>query len=937
MSRYDFERIESKWQALWDDAGAFRTPRDVDRSRPKYYVLDMFPYPSGIGLHVGHPLGYIATDIVARYKRMCGFNVLHPIGFDAFGLPAEQFAVEHGVHPRITTERNIENMLGQLKRLGLSYDWDRVLATTDPEYVKWTQWIFLQLYHSYYDDEGKAARQIATLEAELSSRSRWITSDGALSRSRNDDSIDWLGATSTERDNVLSHLRLAYLAEVPVNWCPGLGTVLANEEVTNEGRSERGNFPVFRRPLKQWMLRITAYADRLESDLELVKWPEAIKTMQRNWIGRSVGARVQFALPEFDEVVEVFTTRPDTLFGATYMVLAPEHPLVDRITSPAYTDAVNAYREEAAQRSELDRIVEVREKTGVATGAVALNPVNGESIPIWIEDYVLMGYGTGAIMAVPAHDTRDYAFARQFGLPIRPVVQPGAGWLAENNLSLEQYLADASVTDQPFTGVGTSINSVGSVSLDGLDTREAKQRTTRHLESTASGRAEVQYKLRDWLFSRQRYWGEPFPILHGPDGSIRPLSEQDLPVQLPAMDDFKPTASDDPQAPPQPPLGRAGDDWKKVQIDGVEYVRELNTMPNWAGSCWYYLRYIDPANGSQLVDPSLESYWMGEHGVDLYVGGAEHAVLHLLYARFWHKVLFDLGHVSGAEPFYKLVNQGMIQAYAYRDARGIIVDAAAVTDQSGAAATEVQDQPDRQYRYDGEIVLQEYGKMGKSLKNSVNPDDITAEYGCDTLRLYEMYLGPLEQSKPWNTRDIIGVHRFLRRVWRNMIDDDGNVRVTDGEPGEEILRLLHKTIDRVTNDFDRMSFNTAIAALIEFNSSLVGSDGISRVVAETLLKLLSPLAPHIAEELWSLIDSDGSPSTSEWPRADPELLKDDQLTIAVQVNGKVRASIVVDAAAAKEAVIALARKEENVLRFVEGKTVRREIYVPGRIVNIVVG
>ncbi len=917
--KYDFHNIETKWQRHWEAERTFATPRQVDTSREKFYVLDMFPYPSGIGLHVGHPLGYIATDIIARFKRMTGCNVLHPMGFDAFGLPAEQFAVEHGVHPRITTERNIANMLAQLKRLGLSYDWDRALATTDPGYVRWTQWIFLQLYNSFLDPATDKATPIADLIAELESGARYISSGGELSRASFEGAVDWDGADTATRNAALSNVRLAYLAEVDVNWCPGLGTVLANEEVTNEGRSERGNFPVYRRPLKQWMLRITAYADRLERDLADVEWPEAIKAMQRNWIGRSRGARVQFELVGFSDVIEVYTTRPDTLFGATYMVLAPEHPLVDQLVTPEQRDQVYQYRSEVSGRSERDRMVDEKVKTGVPTGAFARNPVNGEEIPVWIADYVLMGYGTGAIMAVPAHDTRDFDFATQFGLPIREVVAPH----------------DDVKSDEVFTGEGTARNSAGNVVLDGLQTVDAKKAVIEWLESHSLGRGETQYKLRDWLFSRQRYWGEPFPILHGEDGEIRALDESALPVPLPEMDDFSPTASDDPDAPPQPPLGRASDDWKQVEIDGRVYQRELNTMPNWAGSCWYYLRFIDPGNEAQLVDPELEAYWM-DGGIDLYVGGAEHAVLHLLYARFWHKALFDLGHVTHPEPFRRLVNQGMIQAYAYRNERGIVVDSGQVVDQDGQPATEVQDQPDRRYSFDGERVSQEYGKMGKSLKNAVSPDDICEEYGCDTLRLYEMYLGPIEQSKPWNTRDIIGVHRFLRRVWRNFVDESGEILVSDDESSESLLRLSHKTIDRVTNDINRLSFNTAIAALIEMNSALVSEQRIPRVVAETFLKLLAPLAPHIAEELWALIGGDGALAFKEWPDVDASLIKDEQIKIAVQVNGKVRSTITVDVGASGEEVIALAREEENVARHVEGKSVRREIYVPGRIVNIVV-
>ncbi len=914
MAGYSFQNIEQKWQRRWEEEQTFRTPREVDRDRPKFYVLDMFPYPSGVGLHVGHPLGYIATDIVARYKRMRGFNVLHPIGFDAFGLPAEQYAVEHGVHPRITTETNIGNMLRQLKDLGLSYDWDRVLSTTDPDYFRWTQWIFLQLYNSYFD-AGKA-RPIADLVEKLRA-----------------EDPGWDTRSPAEQEAVLAGHRLAYLAEVPVNWCPALGTVLANEEVTNEGRSERGNHPVFRRPLRQWMLRITAYAERLEKDLETVDWPESIKIMQRNWIGRSEGARVTFPVLGAEASIEVFTTRPDTLFGATYMVLAPEHPLVETLTAEAWPagtrpvwtggaatprEAVAAYRRAAEAKSDVERQVESREKTGVFIGTYARNPVNDTQIPIFIADYVLMGYGTGAIMAVPGQDERDWAFAEVFDLPIVRTVQPPPGF-----------------DGKAYTGDGPAINSGF---LNGLHVAEAKRTMTAWLEAHGLGAGTVNYKLRDWLFSRQRYWGEPFPILHAPDGRTVAVDEADLPVRLPEMEDFRPSAGDDPLALPRPPLSRAPESWRFVEIDGVRYERELNTMPQWAGSCWYYLRYIDNTNDTRFVDPDLERYWMAPNGVDLYVGGAEHAVLHLLYARFWHKVLYDLGHVSTPEPFGKLFNQGYIQAYAYRDARGIAVDAAEVVDQDGRPATEVQDQPGRRFFFQGEPVTQEYGKMGKSLKNAVSPDEVNARYGCDTLRLYEMYLGPLEASKPWNTRDIIGVHRFLRRVWRNFVDDKTDaLRVTDAPAPEALLRTLHKTIARVTEDMERMGFNTAIAALIELNNALVSLDEVPRVVAEPFVLMLAPMAPHLAEELWQRLGHDASLAHALWPEADPRYLKEEQMQVAVQVNGKVRATIAVPAGAGQDDVLRAARAHDNVARFLDGKTLRRQIYVPGRIVNFVVG
>ncbi|MBO6574834.1 MAG: leucine--tRNA ligase [Rhodothermales bacterium] len=895
MADYPFQEIESRWQKHWEEKKIFRVPADVDTSKPKYYVLDMFPYPSGVGLHVGHPLGYIATDITARFKRMKGFNVLHPMGFDAFGLPAEQFAVEHGVHPRVTTENNIANMLRQLKALGLSYDWDRVLATTDVDYYKWTQWIFLKLFDSWYDADAGRARPIAEL------RDRFEANDPA-----------WRSLTHAQQEQRLAEHRLAYLAEVPVNWCPALGTVLANEEVTNDGRSERGNHPVFQRPLKQWMLRITAYADRLADDLDDVDWPEPVRLMQRNWVGRSEGAHVRFEVDGSSEIIEVFTTRPDTLFGATYMVLAPEHGLVDQLTTDEQREAVEAYREQAARQTDRDRMIDAKTKTGVFTGGYALNPANGERIPVWIADYVLMGYGTGAIMAVPGQDERDWEFAEVFGLPIIRTVQPSEGF-----------------DGKAFTGEGPAINSGF---LDGLGVVEAKSRMIDWLEEKGHGTRAVTYKLRDWLFSRQRYWGEPFPVLHAPDGTIRAVPDEQLPVELPPMDDFRPTASDDPNAPPVPPLGRADQDWRFVELDGVRYERELNTMPQWAGSCWYYLRFIDNTNTDQFVDPEQERYWMGENGVDLYVGGVEHAVLHLLYARFWHKVLYDLGHVSTPEPFGRLFNQGYIQAFAYRDARGIAVSAEEVVDQDGKPALEVQDAPGRQFFYQGEPVTQEYGKMGKSLKNAVSPDEINDRFGCDTLRLYEMYLGPLDASKPWNTRDIVGVNRFLKRVWRTFVGDDG-LQVSEEAASDDVLRALHKTISKVGDDFDGMRFNTAIAALIELLAKLEAP--VPRDVAEPFVLMLAPLAPHMAEELWSRLGHGESLAYEPFPEALEQYLVEDTMAIAVQVNGKLRANIQVPADASKDAILAQARGEENVARHIDGKTMRREIYVPGRIVNFV--
>ncbi|MEM6457891.1 MAG: leucine--tRNA ligase [Planctomycetota bacterium] len=958
--KYDFTAIEAKWQQRWADAETFHVPNPgqegFDATKPKFYCMDMFPYPSGVGLHVGHPLGFIATDIVARYRRALGFNVLHPMGFDAFGLPAEQYAIETNVHPRKTTEANIANMIAQLKRLGMAYDWDRSFATTDPGYVRWTQRIFLQLFESYYDPLEDKALPITQLVAKLEGEDYYVTLNGELTWSGLDEDLEsitggrvgvrkWHELDAGQQRRLLDEYRLAYLADVEVNWCPRLGTVLANEEVTADGRSERGNHPVYKRPLKQWMLRITAYADRLIDDLDRVAWPEPIKLLQRNWIGKSLGAEVDFivhanakqseASGKDNETIRVFTTRPDTLFGATYMVLAPEHELVPIITTPEQADAVKAYQTEAAAKTSVDRQTD-KEKTGVFTGAYANNPVNGESIPIWIADYVMTGYGTGAIMAVPAHDERDHTFATKFALPIVEVVKsPDAH----------------DIQKAAWTGDGELINSANDdVSLDGRPVAEAKTLITDWLRSGGSGQAKVQYRLRDWLFSRQRYWGEPFPILHGPDGELRPVDAADLPVELPEMDDFQPRGTDDPHAPPQPPLGRAGDDWKHVAIDGKTYTRELNTMPNWAGSCWYYLRYLDPRNDEKLVGEAAEKYWMlsektsgggGTHagGVDLYVGGVEHAVLHLLYARFWHKVLYDLGHVSTPEPFGRLFSQGYIQAFCYRDERGVPVPAAEVINQDGRPAAEVQGTKGQRFFYNGNPVTEEFGKMGKSLKNAIAPDEICERYGCDTLRLYEMYLGPLEQSKVWNTNDIVGVHRFLHRLWRNFVDEaSGESLVSHDNPSPELERLTHATIKRVTDAMDAMSFNVAIAALIELNNALVPLPATPKWVGEVMARLLAPLAPHVAEELWERLGHyvpDTTVADAPWPGWDEAMLVSETVEYPVQVNGKMRGKIEVPADADEDAVVAAAKADANVAIHLEGKAIRKVIVVPGRMVNLI--
>lgn len=952
--KYDFQQIEQRWQDHWENARTFATPNpgepDFDPGKPKFYVLDMFPYPSGVGLHVGHPLGYIATDIVARYKKMRGYNVLHPMGFDAFGLPAEQYAVEHNVHPRITTENNIQNMVHQLKRLGMGYDWDRSFATTDPEYVKWTQWIFVQMYHHYFDPLLNKARPISELIEKLAGEDYYVGIDGELIASESTEDMEalagigdptvhkWHELDGGQQSRLLDEYRLAFMAEVEVNWCPGLGTVLANEEVTNDGRSERGNFPVYKRPLKQWMLRITAYCDRLIEDLDHVAWPDNIKLLQRNWIGKSTGAEVDFALADSDESIRVFTTRPDTLFGATYMVLAPEHPLVESITTPDQHAEVQAYRALAEQMSSIERQGggsasggDAKAKTGVFTGGYAINPVNGERIPVWVADYVMMGYGTGAIMAVPAHDERDYAFASKFGLPIVEVVQsPG----------------EHDITQKAYTGQGELINSANTeVAINGLPVDQAKQRITDWLHRKGLGSPKVNYKLRDWLFSRQRYWGEPFPVLHGLDGEIRTVDVADLPVELPEMDDFKPTGSDDPDAPPQPPLGRAGDDWKTVTIDGVTYTRELNTMPNWAGSCWYYLRYLDNKNSESLVGEDAEDYWMvspkksgGQHagGVDLYVGGAEHAVLHLLYARFWHKFLFDIGVASTPEPFGRYFAQGYIQAYCYRDERGMPVEASQVTTTDGKPAAETQGSKGVSYLYDGQPVVEEFGKMGKSLKNAIGPETVCEDFGCDTLRLYEMYMGPLEQSKVWNTADIVGVHRFLNRLWRVVLNEEtGDVRVGNAAPDEDLNRKMHATTKRVTEAMEGMHFNVAIAALIELNNALVGLDAPPRAAVETLVRLLNPIAPHVAEELWAKLGHTSFLADTDWPAWDESALKVDAIEMPVQVNGKLRGKVMVPVDADNETIESLAKEDANVAEHLEGKSIRKVIVIPKRLVNIV--
>ncbi|MEX0825997.1 MAG: leucine--tRNA ligase [Acidimicrobiia bacterium] len=911
MTAYDHLEIERKWQEYWDRHGTFRAgdPDDpnFDASKPKMYVLDMFPYPSGEGLHVGQPIGYIGTDIYSRYQRMRGHNVLHPMGFDAFGLPAEQYAVETGIHPRITTERNVANYERQLRSIGLSYDWDRMLSTTDVGYYRWTQWIFLRLFGSWFDPDRQHARPIDELEEELEAGER--SAEGT----------PWADLDPSARRRYLNGRRLAYIDEVMVNWCPALGTVLANEEVTRDGKSERGDHPVFRRPLRQWMLRITAYADRLIDDLDLVEWPESVKAMQRNWIGRSEGATIRFAVAGGESAIEVFTTRPDTIFGATYVVVAPDHPLVPSLvveewpagTRPVWTggaatpgEAVTAYVADALSRTEIDRQMEAREKTGVFAGSFCINPVTDEPIPVFVADYVLLGYGTGAIMAVPGQDERDWEFAELFDLPILRTVDPPAGW--DGKAYLEE---------------GPAINSGF---LDGLSVAAAKARIIEWLKNGKLGRATITYKLHDWLFSRQRYWGEPIPILHGPDGELRAVEDADLPVLLPALDDFKPDTNQDERSDPVPALGRADEEWRVVEIDGVPYRRELNTMPQWAGSCWYYLRFADPGNTERLVGEAAERYWMGEHGVDLYVGGVEHAVLHLLYARFWHKVLYDLGLVSTAEPFGRLFNQGYILADAFQDDRGFYVPAEKVEFRDGA------------YLYEDEVVHLRTGKMGKSKKNSVTPDEFVAEHGADTLRLYEMFMGPLDASKPWTTRDIVGVIRFLQRLWRNHVDpDSGELLVTEESPDDGTLRLLHRTIREVTEDMGQLRFNTALARMFELNNALVPLERVPRVVSEVFIRLLAPLAPHICEELWERLGHEPSIAMAPWPEFDEALAAEETVTMVVQVNGKVRDRIEVPAAIGEDAARQLALGSEKVQALLGGAEPRRVIVRPPSLVNVV--
>ena len=929
MPRYQPSRIEPKWQAWWDSHDTFATPR-LPGPR-KSYVLDMFPYPSGDGLHVGHPEGYTATDIFSRFERMRGTSVMHPMGFDAFGLPAEEHAIRTGTPPRESTQRNIDTFRRQLKMLGFSYDWSRELATTDPGYVRWTQWIFLVLFDTWFDPAAQKGRPIADLPVPE-----------AVSAAGPD-------AVAKYRD---TH-RLAYQSEAPVNWCPALGTVLANEEVIG-GVSERGGHPVVRIPLRQWMLRITAYADRLEHELEGLDWPASIKKLQCDWIGRSTGAEVDFFIAPAgaageafvrwqraraadglpgkpgSDVLRVYTTRPDTLYGVTCMVIAPEHPLVESLTTDGQRDAIRGYCEAASRKSDLDRTDLGREKTGVFTGSFVIHPLTCQPVPVWVADYVLATYGTGAIMAVPAHDDRDFEFAQTFGLEVVRVVEPANG--------------AAAAGDSLFTGAGRAI---ASGPYTGLATEEFSARVSQDLAAAGLGRAAVNYKLRDWLFSRQRFWGEPFPILHEldaagrPTGIIRAVDERELPVNLPSLTDFKPGDT------PDPPLSRSGPEWLFVELDGKRYRRETNTMPQWAGSCWYFLRFLDPKNDRQFVDPEIEKAWMP---VDLYVGGAEHAVLHLLYSRFWHKVLYDRGHVSCPEPFGKLVNQGMIlgevEFTGYRRAAGGWVSAG--QQQAGDIAARVPaDQVEKQGEH---FVLRDAPnirvesrayKMSKSRGNVVNPDQIVRDFGADSLRLYEMFMGPLEATKPWSTTGVGGVRGFLDRCWRLVVDDRAEEitlapQVCADVPTADQLRELHRLIDKVTRDIQALSFNTAIARMMEFVNFCTPLDRRPSAILEPFVAVLAPFAPHLAEELWEILGRPAPVSLAAWPGVDERWLKDDTVEIPVQVQGKLRGRVTVPADADADALQAAAAADPKIAELLAGKQILKIVAVPGRLINFVV-
>jgi len=953
------EQVELKWQQIWSDRGTFETPNPVgdlaagnklDPER-KFFVMDMFPYPSGSGLHVGHPLGYIASDVYARYMRMKGHVVLHPFGFDAFGLPAEQYAIETGQHPAVTTAQNIANMRRQLRRLGLNHDPRREISTADPKFYRWTQWIFLQLFNSWCDPDTGNARPVSDLVAEFEQGVRRPVAEA------NPGELSWRELDDVTKRRVVDSYRLAFLSDAPVNWCPGLGTVLANEEVTADGRSHVGNYPVYRRRMKQWMLRITAFADRLLADLDGLDWTDSLKTMQRNWIGRSVGADIRFQTCEGSEI-QVFTTRPDTLFGATFLVLAPEYPLVEALMADEWPEgtpeewkgasllgdeavrsprsAVAAYRARMARASDRQRQAETS-KSAVFLGSYAVNPVSSAKMPILISDYVLVGYGTGAIMAVPAHDQRDYELATEISLPLVPVVRPGEQWLSERSGAV----ADDPVTwGEAFHADGTLFNSrADGISLDGLGTDDAKDRVVEWLVESGLGAGRVTYKLRDWLFSRQRYWGEPFPLVYDETGLPIALPESHLPVTLPPMTDFRPQAVGEDEQ-PKAPLSRAPG-FEMVELDlgdgPRQYRRETNTMPQWAGSCWYYLRYLDPDNDQRFVDPVVEKFWMagvGEAGrvggVDLYIGGVEHAVLHLLYARFWHKVLYDLGHVSTPEPFQRLYNQGYILADAFTNPVGRYVPAA-----------DVEETRDGLF-YQGEPVKRHYGKMGKSLKNSISPDEIYQSYGADTLRMYEMAMGPLDADRPWQPDDIVGVYRFLQRLWRNVIDEEsGDLRAEAKvlASDDPLYKLTHRTISEVTGYFDELRFNVAIARMIELNNALTQfvqrEDAFPRQVVEALVLMTFPLASHVASEMWERLGHHDRIDDVTFPVADPEAIREDSITMPVTLDGKLRGTITIARGASEDDAMAAGLQLENVASLVEGREIERVVFVPGKILNIV--
>ncbi|MFT3683506.1 MAG: leucine--tRNA ligase [Phycisphaerales bacterium] len=986
--------LETKWQSWWRDHNTFVQPNPgdsgFDSSKPKFYCLDMFPYPSGAGLHVGHPEGYTATDIVCRYKRAKGFNVLHPMGWDAFGLPAEQYAIQTGVHPAITTKTAIDNFRRQLQRFGFSYDWSREFGTIDPGYYKWTQWIFLKLYNAWFDPKLNKARPISELVRELESGeiAAQVNSAADEAEALNPEPASWSVASPAQRRAIVDSYRLAYQGTTTVNWCPKLGTVLANDEVI-DGKSERGGYPVLRKPLKQWMFRITAYADRLLQQLDKLDWPESTKTQQREWIGRSEGAEIDFALQvttekgelELGQNLRVFTTRPDTLFGATYMVVAPEHSLVQTaLTAPKDVARVNrdkiaAYVAAAKNKSDIERM-ESKQKTGVDLGIDAINPATGDPVPVWVADYVLMGYGTGAIMAVPGHDERDFEFAKAFNLPVLHVLVPAVGVEVDPEVC--------------FSGDGVAVNSSQpDFSIDGMRTAEAKAKMIDWLEATGQGTRKVNYKFRDWTFSRQRYWGEPFPIVFDDAGNHYAVSDASLPVKLPELADYAPIESDDPQ-----PLLAKAKDWMHTtaEMAGVDpallplgaslkmsVTRETNTMPGSAGSSWYALRYADSRNDAAPISSAVDDYWMkgdGKNlgGVDLYLGGSEHAVGHLLYSRFWQNVLFDLGIVATAEPFQKLFHQGLITAHAYQKLDKSLVpsddvlewtlesgDAQAVLLLEGAVKFKqpIQSLP-RELDWltkglqEGRAVYstnstierltqlnQVVAKMSKSLKNVVNPDDIIVDYGADTFRLYEMAMGPLEASKPWNTKDIVGQYRFLQRIWRNLVDEQtGAVRVSDAAPSAELEKKLHRTIAGVTADIENLALHTAISKLIELNNDLTkvsAEGGTPRRAAEVITLLLAPFAPHMAEELWSKLGHARSTSAEPWPMFDAAMLVDDQVEIPIQVLGKLRGKMLVPAKADAKQIEDLARNDPNVQKHLEGKAIKKVIVVPGRMINFVVG